>query len=48
MVCLLDCLRGLMAMTLACRAGDPGPIPGVGVLLKELIYFIINNYFLFL
>ena len=23
-------LDGLMAMTLACRAGDPGPIPGRG------------------
>ncbi len=24
-----------MAMTLACRAGDPGPIPGWGVLFID-------------
>ena len=25
------CPRGLTAMTLACRAGNPGPTPGAGV-----------------
>lgn len=36
---------GLMAMTLACRAGDPGSIPGVGVfLLPKGLNILSHSY----